>query len=214
MDNLRKFENEAAYSAATLSYPAVSWIVSGDTIHYDKTSGDTPTPPTPTNDEIMLASYGGSGEDHFTFFNCEASSSGDIVSITLDDEPISPITCQTDSYIDAEYEHIAKYTITGTTIGDWFGGDLGMCNASGPANLDILIPSQITEIYDLPGMMVVNLIVLAETPPYLEYSLSGFYGNLYVPDDYVDTYKEDGTWGEISSRIYPLSEYEGNLPVD
>lgn len=46
-NNLKKFQTEADYSAATLNYPAVSWITSGDILHYD-ISGDTPTPPTPT----------------------------------------------------------------------------------------------------------------------------------------------------------------------
>ena len=36
MDNLRKFNTEADYSAATLNYPAVSWVVSGDIVHFDK----------------------------------------------------------------------------------------------------------------------------------------------------------------------------------
>ena len=35
-NNLRKFNNEADYSAATLNYPAVSWVTSGDTVHFDK----------------------------------------------------------------------------------------------------------------------------------------------------------------------------------
>lgn len=35
--NLKKFQTEADYQAAELNYPAVSWIVSGDTFHYDKT---------------------------------------------------------------------------------------------------------------------------------------------------------------------------------
>lgn len=44
MRNLRKFNTEAEYSASTLSYPSVAWVVSGDTIHYDKSE---PTPPEP-----------------------------------------------------------------------------------------------------------------------------------------------------------------------
>lgn len=35
MDNLRKFDTYADYSAATLNYPAVSWIVSGNTVAFD-----------------------------------------------------------------------------------------------------------------------------------------------------------------------------------
>jgi len=46
-NNLKKFQTESEYSAATLNYPAVSWVTSGDSIHFDKTA---PTPPTPTGD--------------------------------------------------------------------------------------------------------------------------------------------------------------------
>lgn len=35
--NLRKFATKADYDNAELVYPAVSWIVSGDTLAYDKT---------------------------------------------------------------------------------------------------------------------------------------------------------------------------------
>ena len=34
MNNLQKFENQAAYNSATHAYPNVSWITSGDTLVY------------------------------------------------------------------------------------------------------------------------------------------------------------------------------------
>ena len=40
MRNLRKFNTESEYNSATLNYPAVSWVVSGDIVHFDK---ETPT---------------------------------------------------------------------------------------------------------------------------------------------------------------------------
>lgn len=45
MNNLKKFATEAEYTAATLYYPAVSWVTVTDVVHFDKT---TPVPPTPT----------------------------------------------------------------------------------------------------------------------------------------------------------------------
>jgi hypothetical protein len=42
MNNLRKFTTEADYSAATLSYPAVSWVTATDNVYFDK-SAPTPT---------------------------------------------------------------------------------------------------------------------------------------------------------------------------
>lgn len=37
MRNLRKFNTEAEYSAATLNYPSVAWITGNDSFHYNKT---------------------------------------------------------------------------------------------------------------------------------------------------------------------------------
>ena len=35
MNNLKKFATEADYNAATLNYPAVSWVTGTDTVHFD-----------------------------------------------------------------------------------------------------------------------------------------------------------------------------------
>lgn len=50
-NNLKKFNTESEYNQATLSYPAVSWVVSGDTVHFDK---EAPAPPAPTYDYVAL----------------------------------------------------------------------------------------------------------------------------------------------------------------
>lgn len=208
MNNLRKFATEADYSAATLNYPAVSWVVSGDTVHFDKSA---PTPPV-VNDKIIMAAYGGSGEATFTLFNCYGSSSGDITSITVDDVEVNPITCEGD-YVDASQTYIVKYTITGTSVNDWFSGDLGCGEASDVSKLDVLIPSQITNIAYYPEN-IEKMVVEATTPPQI-IGLSSVLADayFYVPDDAVNTYKNDGYWSEVASNIYPISEYQGNLPV-
>lgn len=208
MNNLRKFATEADYSAATLNYPAVSWVVSGDTVHFDKSA---PTPPV-VNDKIIMAAYGGSGEATFTLFNCYGSSSGDITSITVDDVEVNPITCEGD-YVDASQTYIVKYTITGTSVNDWFSGDLGCGEASDVSKLDILIPSQITAIYDIPRH-IEKMVVEATTPPYVEALSSSFTGTgIYVPDELVNTYKAASGWDECPDKIFPISQYSGNLPV-
>ena len=209
MNNLRKFATEADYSAATLNYPAVSWVVSGDTVHFDKTA------PTPVvNDKVIMASYDGNGECRMTFFNCEASSSGDITSITLDNVAVNPIVCQDDYFThDASQTYIMKYGLNSTTTGDWFTGDLGCGEASTPSSLDVLIPSQITNIGGYPSN-IKKMVVEATTPPQVE-GLSSVLPNayFYVPDAVVNTYKYDGYWREVASNIYPISEYSGYLPV-
>ena len=210
MNNLRKFATEAEYSAATLNYPAVSWVVSGDTVHYDKTSGSTPV-----NDKVIIAAYDGSGEGRMTFFNCEASSSGDITSITLDNVAVNPIVCQDDYYShDAGQTYIIKYGLNTTTIGDWLSGTLGVGDASTPSKVDILIPSQITSINILPFNLA-NIVVESEDPTEILYNNSGWDGTgyVYVPDASVNTYKSASGWSNIANYIYPISEYNGVLPI-
>lgn len=209
MNNLKKFATEADYSAATLNYPAVSWVTAIDNVHFDKTAS-APT----VNDKVIIASYGGSGESDFFFYNCLASSSSDITAITLDDVEVNPITCQTDTYaVDASQLHIAKYDLSVTTVGDWCSGELGVGQASIPAIIDILYPSQITAI-SYPSNTK-NIVVEAETPPYVEGDLeSSFEGDgIYVPDSAVNTYKSAFEWSTKASIIFPISEYQGNLPV-
>lgn len=209
MNNLKKFATEADYSAATLNYPAVSWVVSGDTVHFDNTA------PTPTvNDKVMIASYGGEGLGRFTFYNCEADTSSDITAITLDDVAVEPITCQTVSEnVDASQVHIAKYDLNTTTVGDWCDGGLGCMYSSNFAHVDILYPSQITEVGGWP-QNAKNMVVEAETPPYVEGLDSAFNGDgIYVPDSAVNTYKSASGWSIMSTMIHPISEYQGNLPV-
>ena len=107
-----------------------------------------------------------------------------------------------------------KYTITGTTVGDWFTGDLACGEASIPSSLDVLYPSQVTSIgYNYPSNTA-KLVCLATTPPQVEGLGSNIPDALiYVPDAAVNTYKEGVSWSEMIGNIYPISEYQGNLPV-
>ena len=207
MNNLKKFATEAEYSAATLNYPAVSWVTATDNVHFDK-SGSTPT----VNDKVIMAAYGGSGGATFSLFNCEASSSGDITSITVDNVEVNPITCEGD-YVDASQTYIVKYTLNTTTVGDWCSGDLGCGAASAPSKLEVLIPSKITNINDYPRN-IEKMVVEATTPPQVEGLASVLPGAyFYVPDAVVNTYKNNGYWIDVAPNIYPISEYQGNLPV-
>lgn len=207
MNNLKKFATEAEYTAATLNYPAVSWVTATDNVHFDKTA-----PAPPTNDKVIIAAYGGTGEGTFTFFNCEAATSGDITSILFDDVEVNPITCQTTSQVDASQTHIAKYTLNTTSVGDWCTGDLGCGAASAPSKVDILYPSQITEVRWPENTK--NMVVEAELPPNVEGLQSSFQGDgIYVPDSAVNAYKSASEWGSKEEIIFPISEYQGNLPV-
>ena len=207
MNNLRKFQTEADYTAATLNYPSVAWVVSGDSFHYDNAA------PPVVNDKVMMASYDGSGESTFYYFNCYASSTGDITSITIDNVEVNPITCE-GGYVDASQTYIVKYTLNTTSVNDWLSGDLGVGAGSDASKLDILYPSQITAIYGGIPNNVLNIVVEATTPPYIEGLGSAFEGaGIYVPDSAVNAYKSASEWDSKEEIIYPISEYQGNLPV-
>ena len=202
--NLKKFETIAEYSAATLNYPAVSWVTSNDTVMFDKTAPAQ-------NDKVMMSFTTDSG-DHFVFYNCEASDAGDITSISVDDVAVTPIACNSQTQTE-EALHLIKYGINTTVIGDWFSGELGADGSSAP-NVEILIPEQITEIGHLPSNSQDAVVVLATTPPELTLDGSSWMPNaIYVLDDAVNTYKAASVWNQKEGQIYPLSDYQGNLPV-
>ena len=56
----------------------------------------------------------------------------------------------------------------------------------------------------------VNIILFGhETPPTLNSDGVNGINAVYVPDDYVATWKAASVWSNIASRIHPISEYTG-----
>ena len=212
MNNLKKFATEADYSAATLNYPAVSWVTATDNVHFDKSV------PTPTNDKVMMAWHSPSdvpsGKDialwnagssfvPSDFFNSVTINNVDILS-TIGGSGILP------NYSTPDTDYLAKYElIADTAITDIFSGDLGGGWGSSAGSVDFLIPSQVTEIESLPSN-VGNVVIEAATPPTISVEWSDFAGDIYVPDNAVSVYQT--AWSE-AGNIYPISEYQGNLPV-
>lgn len=213
MNNLKKFATEADYSAATLNYPAVSWVVSGDTVHFDKTA------PVVINDKVMMAWHSPSDETSgkdITLWNGGASMEPELlfVSLTLNDADVmSDLTSDgtLHNYSTPDTDYLVKYElIADNTITDIFSGNLGGGWGSDVGSVDFLIPSQVTEIESLPSN-VGNVVIEAATPPTISVDWSDFVGDIYVPDNALSVYQS--AWGDVSSRINPISEYSGNLPV-
>ncbi len=207
MNNLRKFATEADYSAATLNYPAVSWVVSGDTVHYDKTSGS----PTPTvNDKVMMYVYTENANDDIILWNQEETPN--FTSITVNDTEVSNpnSTYQLDDVGVGTF--LVKYGFNSTIVDGWFSGELGG-KSSNIYPIEVLIPSQITVVRYYPGN-ITKMVVEATTPPFVE-GLGSVLpdAEIYVPDDLVNTYKAASGWSDVSGQIYPISIYDGNLPV-
>lgn len=211
-NNLKKFTTEADYSAATLNYPAVSWVTSGDTVHFDKTA---------PNDKVMMAWHSPSDETSgkdITLWNGGASIEPELlfVSLTLNDADVMS-TIGGDgtlhNYSTPDTDYLVKYElINDTTITDIFSGNLGGGWGSSAEAVDFLIPSQVTEIDSLPTN-VGNVVIEAATPPTISVDWSDFVGDIYVPDNAISVYET--AWGGQGGQatILPISEYQGNLPV-
>lgn len=213
MNNLKKFATEADYSAATLNYPAVSWVVSGDTVHFDK-SGSTPT----VNDKVMMAWHNGEhSAGDIQLVNLGSTDPTDkFNTLTLNDVDVLPLVKYDGSLADyalANTDYVAKYGLkVDSTITDIFSGDLGGNWGSDTPRVDFLIPAQVTEINSIPSDTY-NLVIEATTPPTTSLNWSSVTPMVYVPDSAVNTYKSAGGWSDVAAKIYPISEYQGNLPV-
>ena len=206
MNNLRKFANEADYSAATLNYPAVSWIASGDTVKYDKEGAIT---------DVMMSFHSESAGDDIVLWSDNASPFSPYfnyiaVNNSLVSNPNSTHVLVGASQANTDY--LVKYNITSDVTEDWFNGELGTPYTT----VEILIPSQITQVDYLPSNDIDALVVLATTPPYLSANYSDIGADaVYVPDESVSAYSSAGVWQDFASvnKIHPLSQYSGNLPV-
>lgn len=208
MNNLRKFQTEAQYNAATLNYPAVSWVVEGDGIHFDKASQ--------VNDKLMFCFNSGiDGASNIVAWNCGASElNGVITSVTVNDDAVSESECPIEYTLEANTDYIVKLGINGTAIGEWFSGDLGGEGASTPSSLDVLIPSKVTEVGSLPNNQIDALIFESATPPTLNTDWSSVNVTaIYVPTNAVNTYNTNPQFSQLQGSIYSISEYDGILPV-
>lgn len=213
MNNLKKFETEADYSAATLNYPAVSWVVSGDTVHFDK-SGATPS----VNDKVMMAFSSNITGNDIILVNLGSTEPTEyFTSITLNDVEVLSLVDSSgilSDYSQANTDYVAKYDVKEAyynSIYEKFVGDLGVIGGSG--GVELLIPSQVTQIDFMPTN-ITKLVIEATTPPTTSMGTSGYevLQGIYVPDAALSAYQ--AAWGgTFGNYIYPISEYQGNLPT-
>lgn len=212
MNNLRKFATEADYSAATLNYPAVSWIVSGNTVHFDKKA---PLP----SDKVMMAFTSPNTGSDIVLYNCGSSDFPSyMTTVTVNGVEVQnpEDTCVLDNASQANTDYLVVYGVNSHTTGDLFSGDLAVSNGSDGQSIDLFFPSMIDVIEYIPSNPITALVLGATTPPDFQESWSS-HGEttqgIYVPDESVDVYKADGLWSDMADKIHPISEYSGNLPV-
>lgn len=196
--NLRKFNTEADYSAATLSHPAVSWIVSAGTVVYDKTE------PVVADDKVIMAFTSANAGDDIVLYD-ENVLESPFTSITVNGDAVDPIVSTLEGASEASTYYLVEYGFEGTDIPEAFNTTIGI-----DTEIDLLIPEQIEEVAYLPSNQITNLVFKGATPPTnLLMSSSVYY--IYVPDDAIEDYGNAGWY--IAEAMRPLSQYSGNLPV-
>ena len=220
-NNLKKFQTEAEYSAATLNYPAVSWVVSGDTIHFDKTE---PTPP--TFQGKWKATYIG---DTTASAECDSTSAITRDEITLTDlESVEIGNCVTSIGNNAFYNCISLTSIdipdSVTSIGMFaFYGDFNLTSIDIPDSVTEIggyafqscgglssctIGSGVTSIGEgaFAYCSLTSITVNATTPPTLD---SGVFDDtndcpIYVPAASLTAYQSATGWSDYSSRLQAI----------
>ena len=212
MNNLKKFSTEADYSAATLNYPAVSWVTGTDTVHFDKAGAAV-------NNKVKIA---------FTTDACCAGKRinlapnmdvvGNIDSLTVNGEPFTSIG--SDAYLDLanNTDYLIEYELKDgvSNVSNWFALRPAEGCSSTSIEYDILFPAQVTTVtglYEGGSDSEINKLLFEETtPPSVSFNTSSF-PIVYVPDSAVNTYKSASGWSSMEEYIYPISEYSGDIPV-
>lgn len=224
MNNLRNFNTVADYQAATLNYPAVSWITATDGVYFDKTS------PTPTfggltvkyniidpTVEVHLFNGGGSSES-----SSESGSGGGggalPTTMIVDGNSETPINTWR---FETAGEHVVQYTFENNEIPQRFLNAMGYATkieigtditsisedyagdgvfASMSDLTSVTISNSITSIggyaFNLCTSLV-NITVKATTPPQLSSYPFQNTNNcpIYVPASAVDEYKNSTSTG-------------------
>ena len=214
MNNLKKFATEADYTAATLNYPAVSWVTGTDTVHFDKTA------PVVTNNKVKIAfTTDACGEGKQMNLTPNSSLVSNINSLTVNGEPFTPSSSEPCFTLAANTDYLIEYELKDdvTDVDNWFAIQPSEGCSSTRIKYDILFPVQVTTVtglYEGGSDSGINSLLFEETtPPSVSFNTSSV-PNIYVPDSAVNTYKTSSGWDSIEDHIFPISEYSGDIPVE
>ena len=209
MNNLKKFSTEAEYGSATLNYPAVSWVTATDTVHFDKTA------PAVSNKVKIAFTTDACGEGK-TFNLLDSTAFSSVSQITVNGEPFTPSGSLYHLTLAANTDYLIEYDLKDgvTDVNNWFSLQAAEGCVSVFYNYDILFPAQVNEIDGLQDS-INNMIFESETPPTATFNQSDITSivGIYVPEESVSTYRSASVWSSFAPRIYPISEYSGNIPV-
>lgn len=214
--NLKKFSTEADYSAATLNYPAVSWVTGTNAVHFDATapadlskvmmafntlSTDQP------NEDILLWNGAASVPPEELFTDLTVND----VDVLGDVDAGGTLT----GYTQPSTVYVTKYgLIDDSTITDIFAANLGGGWGSYPRSIDFFVPASVSSIDALPENAE-TLVIDNDDPSNLVISVdwsSTTINNIYVPDSSVSDWQSE-LGGVYQGNILPISQYSGNLPL-
>lgn len=206
MDNLKKFNTEADYSAATLNYPAVSYIVNDDVVHYDKSGKKVDIKATynvtATTEDIKL--YVGAGEGS----GSGSGSGGGFTPLRMWIDGVEETPSATWAFTTTG-EHIVEYELqeNDTTIPE---GAFKECYNL----IEIEVADNITEIGELAFYYcyIDNFIIHSVTPPtlvsdsaFMDTPIAHGEGYINVPAESVTAYQSATNWNFYSSQIRAIS---------
>ena len=232
--NLKKFETEAQYSAATLNYPAVSWVTNGHSVHFDKTA------PTPTFGGLTVYYYIDNPNVEITLFNGGGDSSGGESDSGSGGGGALPTTMIVDGNSETPIntwrfqtagEHIVQYGFENNEIPQRFLNEIGYATKIEIGNDITTIPTDsagdgvFASMVDLTSVTIsdsitsiggfafnlcfslVSITVEAIDPPQLgSYPFENTNCLFNVPASAVDEYKNSTStgWSEYASRIQAI----------
>lgn len=205
--NLKKFSTEADYSAATLNYPAVSWVTGTNAVHFDATA------PADLSKVMMAFQSTTAGEDVILWNGAASLPPTDLFTdVTVNDvDVMSDLDAggTLTSYTQANTTYVARYgLIDDSLIDSTFSGSLGIDGLS----VELFIPSSVSSIDGFPDNAN-KVVINSETVPTESFDWSGMNSvDLYVPDSALSAYQT--AWGSHwAGTINGISDYSGNLPL-
>ena len=205
--NLKKFNTEADYSAATLNYPAVSWVTGTNAVHFDATA--------PADlSKVMMAFQSTTASQNVILWNSGASLEPEelFTDLTVNDVDVMgdlDASGTLGSYTQANTTYVAKYgLVDDTNIDSAFSGSLGINGLFA----EFFIPSSVTSIESFPDNAN-KVVINNETVPTISFDFSSMNDtDLYVPDSALSAY-QTAIGGYWLGTINGISDYSGNLPI-
>lgn len=203
MDNLKKFATYNDYTAATLNYPAVSWIVSGNTVAFDPEApvifGGLTVYYDIEDPTVEVSLFNGGGDSSSEGGDSSGGGGALPTTMIVDGNSETPIATWR---FETAGEHVVQYTFENNEIPQGF---LDAINAA----KEVIVGTDIVGIGNTAfNIALTSATCLSTTPPSIG-DASVFANDwqdypIYVPAEAVNTYKAASIWTSLASRIQAI----------